>query len=622
MDLSMSGGIHPQAEVMPSAISDTFYKQHNDYRFRVPVDLSSNPTDIRRILLVGSCFAEGLAPTFAQMSGGNVDFLLHPNYRGLAHNLPSQPPHAISEYNFQLILLPARYLLSEYLYIRLSPDEPQQYSDFFDEAEQILIRGLESALQYNHTHTLLTFVANFLVPQQNPMSRLLPRYDLRNLAFFVDRLNQTLAKALSAKKNVYLLDVDAIANSFGKKYIHDEIMCESGHGTWLSDWGYELDAGRIERRPPPSSHYEIRADEFRRAIWQELLASYRTVRQADCVNLVVVDLDDTLWRGTFGDDALSDVPIEGWPFALSETLLYLKKRGILLAIISKNDRTRIEAAWRDIFGALISLDDFASAKINWLSKAQNMSAVLGEVNLLPKNVVFIDDNPVERAAMQSAFPEIRVLGSHPYYLKRILLWSAETQLPIITDESLRRTQMMQAQIQREQTRQILSRSEFLASLELKVEIFKVTDNNDPQFPRLFELLNKTNQFNTTGRRWNLEEMVSLISHGVTLIAFGAEDKYTKYGLVGVVIIGDAMIEQFVMSCRVVGLEIEQTVLNTVTADLFTNGRRSAVSAKFVPTSSNGVCRDLYKDAGFICRDGVWVLGRARPVAAPKHIQLV
>ncbi len=118
-----------------------------------------------------------------------------------------------------------------------------------------------------------------------------------------------------------------------------------------------------------------------------------------------------------------------------ESLLYLKKRGILLAIVSKNNEEFIVSNWNQIVQGQIALTDFAARKINFRSKAENLAEILQEMNLRPENAVMIDDNPVERAAIQAALPGVRVLGRHLYYLKRILLWSSETQRSVITRES-------------------------------------------------------------------------------------------------------------------------------------------------------------------------------------------
>src|SRR5262249_7391214 len=146
---------------------------------------------------------------------------------------------------------------------------------------------------------------------------------------------------------------------------------------------------RIEPLLAMSHYYDIKwpavlAD----SVWAEVVAMYRTMRQADAVKLVVVDLDDTLWAGVSGElETVGPEMIEGWYIGLAEALAYLKKRGLLLAIVSKNDDERIVSRWDQIFRGRLKLSDFAVRQINWQPKVANMETILTGVNLLPRNVV-------------------------------------------------------------------------------------------------------------------------------------------------------------------------------------------------------------------------------------------
>jgi FkbH-like protein len=385
-----------------------------------------------------------------------------------------------------------------------------------------------------------------------------------------------------------------------------------------------VDNNRIEPMAAMSDHYDIRRETFPQMIWTEALAMLRTIRQVDSVKLVVVDLDDTLWNGVSGEsrDVVPDMAMtEGWPIGFVEALAYLKQRGVLLAIISKNDEDRIKSIWSGIFGKKIRLDDFAVRRINWQPKVDNMREVLAEVNLTPRSVVFIDDNPVERAAMRAAFPDMRVLGKYPYYLRRILLWAPEAQVASITAESSRRTEMIQAQIERETQRKALSREEFLLTLGVQVQVLEIADPSHPRFARAFELVNKTNQFNTTGRRWKQEECVSGFRDGMKFYAFEVSDKFTEYGLVAVMIVQDTAIEQMVMSCRVVGLGVEETALAVVTAKIREMHPGAEITARFVETEANLLCRSTYPDAGFVGQDGLFRLAAPKLPTAPAHVEV-
>ena len=168
-------------------------------------------------------------------------------------------------------------------------------------------------------------------------------------------------------------------------------------------------------------------------------------------------------------------------------------------------------------------DDFASVKTSWNPKTESIRQILEETNILPGNVLFIDDNPVERAMVEEAFPTIRTLGQDLYYIRRVLLWAPELQVASVSEESTRRTEMTHAQVDRENARKSMSREEFIASLGVSVEKIIISSDESREFARAFELLNKTNQFNTTGKRWSHEEAVRLFSQGGFSHAFKVKD---------------------------------------------------------------------------------------------------
>lgn len=185
-----------------------------------------------------------------------------------------------------------------------------------------------------------------------------------------------------------------------------------------------------------------------------------------------------------------------------------------------------------MFGGQISLDDFAVRRINWSPKSENIAEILSEVNLLPKSVLFVDDNPVERASVKQAFPDIRTMGANPYLWRRILQWSSETQVVSVTEEASRRGEMVKAQVQREQLRKVSTRSEFLESLGVRVAVSEIDSIERASFPRASELLNRTNQFNTTGVRWAATDAASYFDSDGSFFTMTVTDKFTAYGLVG------------------------------------------------------------------------------------------
>jgi len=466
---------------------------------------------------------------------------------------------------------------------------------------------LSSALTWSQSAAIPAVVAGFIVPQMNPMGRLFSRYELSNPVHFVERLNEALHSALSRYSNTHFLDLDQIVNSFGKRFFLDDGVLQVNHAAALANSSYDVN-GRIEPIPTLLEHYEIRIPEIASAMWSEIVAMYRTLRQTDQVKMIVVDLDDTLWRGTIADKPTQGAEmLEGWPLGLAEALLWLKKRGALLGIISKNDHDIIKQKWHLVFQGRLLLNDFAFIKINWGSKSANMNDILNAAHLLPRSVIFVDDNPREREEMQRVYPDMRVLGKHPYYLRRILLWSPETQIQGLTKESSRRTEMMQAQAHREQERKILSRDAFLSGLQVKVYVDRLSISQHARFLRAVELLNKTNQFNTTGHHPSAAECKAALANGDVFYVFDVEDKHTSYGLVGVVWVQRSRILQWVMSCRVIGLDVELTVMAYIVDDLRKAGI-TQILANLTTTDTNFPCSDLFSRCGFVkLGTGDWCL---------------
>lgn len=588
------------------------------FDYRVPRDLAVTPTTLRRVLVVGSCLLESY-PAFIreEQPGCECDYILFNN----ATELP-EPPHAPTDYDFQIVQLPIRTIFPEYVYFRPGYDDVEHHRRVQEEAVDRLRQLLASALKYNAESGLLTFVYNFMLPQQNPMGRLLPRHDPRNFVAFVDRLNVELSREVTSHRNAYVLDVDQISASCGRMYAQDDVLWQLNHGSVLADTDHPLDQQRIEPPRKASAYYSTHVYEFMKITWAETLGLFRTVRQIDAVKLVAVDLDDTLWRGLVVEEGtVTPNAYEGWPLGFIEALCFLKKRGILLAIVSKNDQRRVEAVWHEITLGRLEMEDFAVCKINWKPKVENIEEILHEVNVLPRSVVFIDDNPVERAAVQAAFPDMRVLGADLYYLRRVLLWSPETQVAQVSEESSRRNEMVQAQVQRETQRKRLSRGEFLATLDLKIDLRRIADTSDKSFPRALELINKSNQFNTTGRRWTHEECERFLAEGGSFYAFEVSDRFTRYGLVGVAIVHVQEIRQFVMSCRVVGLDVELAVISEIAGELHEGGM-PLVTARITETEANAPCRDLFARSGFTQNSqGSWSKSLTEPTPLPAHVKL-
>lgn len=597
-------------------VSSSFFALHNGSRYRAPIDLQVTPDKGLRFLVVGGCLAEPF-PEVAKMidTAFKGDFILLNNF----DSFPEIPSEQVSQYDFQIIHIPLRSIMGS-AYFRL-PDDVKAHEQFLQQTQDYLARYLAGVVKLNRDHKLLTFILGFLVPQQNPLGRFQPRYDLRNVMHFIERLNMFLAAEAARLENAYFVDCDQISASIGKKSCQDDMVWSFTHGTTLSDGDHDHDCNRIEPPMPMQNHYCARWLEFFEGLLHEIFAMHRTLMQHDTVKLVAVDLDDTLWRGVAAEGTLGI--LEGWPMGFIETLLLLKKRGMLLAIVSKNDEEFIRSNWDHLVQGRIALSDFAVHKINFRSKAENLVEILQQVNLRPENTVMIDDNPTERATVEAALPGVRVLGRHPYYLKRILLWSSETQQRVITRESDRKTEMVRGQLERESVRRVLSNEEFLRTLELRVALSILHGTKDLNMSRALELFNKTNQFNTTGERYTLEQCHQRFLAGHRLYVIEAEDKFTHYGLIGAAWVFKNCVLHLVMSCRALGLGIEDSFLAYL-ANRMAGENSAVILGRLQPTDANKACLQFYSRNGFALfpqNPLFWSRSLAAPLAPPAHVSL-
>lgn len=408
---------------LSGAAAHNNFENHTNHSYLTPLELRRTDTPLRRVLIVGSGFADSWLFHHHNDHHVPVDYVAHIADAPLPEYPPCKNPE---DYDFMVVQLGLRFILHDTELSRIEPGDGQALAAFLSEASARMETHLDCAMRWSKQLGIPAFVANFFVPQANSLGRLTPRYSLANPAHFVERLNQALAGLISQYKRAYLLDVDQVASAFGKRLIQDDGLLWNSHGgLWP---GYLTDTSRQEPMPPLHEHYAIDPNLFRHALWETVVSMHRTLRQIDPVKLVAVGLENTLWMGFAGEESVGPHLLENWFLGIIEALLYLKRRGILLAIISDNDEAHIRAVWDKIMAGRLHLDDFAAIRINRQSKPENMREILAQLNVPPRLALFIDDNRDERSAMQAVYPDLRVLGHDPYYLRRILLWSAETQV--------------------------------------------------------------------------------------------------------------------------------------------------------------------------------------------------
>ncbi|MET0372277.1 MAG: HAD-IIIC family phosphatase [Sphingobium sp.] len=251
-----------------------------------------------------------------------------------------------------------------------------------------------------------TFVTNFMTPQQDVNGRFYPRGGAGSGIGLIEALNRHIEMRVVDSPDLHLLDIDRLVGVYGRRFVQDDGVLAYTHGGFAGDYAPEWDADRIVKALPPSQHYAFAVPGFLLLLWREAVAMHRSLRAIDLVKLVCVDLDDTLWRGVPAETGVVDDPrlVEGWPLGIAEALLALRRRGILLALLSKNDEERIRAIWPRIFQDRLRLEDFAILRIGWADKATTIGEAMAAANILPRNTVFLDDNRASGRRWQRPIP--------------------------------------------------------------------------------------------------------------------------------------------------------------------------------------------------------------------------
>ncbi|WP_084169888.1 HAD-IIIC family phosphatase [Paraburkholderia ferrariae] len=442
----------------------------------------------------------------------------------------------------------------------------------------------------------------FMEPRQNFVGVLSKKYTLDNPGHFVRELNRVLEECVSDLSLGYCIDINEAVNSVGRSGVQDDIFWHIGHASYQADEYITAseDNERLQLSVPPSAMYSAsdRISEAQSYIAERIIDALRIINKIDSIKLIVVDLDDTMWRGVAAD---SDRPkwqlTEGWPKGLAEALLIFKARGGMLAICSKNDDEPTRERFAEMMGNSMKLSDFVSVQINFETKSSNIQRILGDVNVLPGNVLFIDDNPREVEEVIRVFPEIRVLSRQHYDWRRVVLMAPELQVERISSESLRRTESVQAAITRRNVDQTISREEWIKSLEIRQWHVIVDSVNHDNFARASELINKTNQFNTTGKRWQAHDFVEFFSAGGIIVCAFSRDRLVENGLIGATMILGREIIQVVLSCRVFGFDVEKAMLR-FSMESIRAGERP-VKAIVMNTGKNHTCHDFFIKNNFL-----------------------
>jgi FkbH-like protein len=328
--------------------------------------------------------------------------------------------------------------------------------------------------------------------------------------------------------------------------------------------------------------------------------------------VLALDLDNTLWGGVLGEVGAAGVELGGlYPgncyLALQRTARRLREQGVILVLASKNDAVAVDAALAGHPEAALRRDDFSVRAVNWSAKAGNLRAAADRLALSAGSFVFMDDSPFELGEVALALPEVALVSAagEPAHLARSLLRHGWFDSLALTTTDRERPQLYRDRAQRDEYASGFSTPhDYLRALAIELEIAPVTEFS---VPRVAQLAARTNQYNLTGIRFDEAQTAELAARDDRLVcSFSVEDRFGSEGIVGAFWAArDAdewRVLNFVMSCRVLGREIELAVVGRLARQAREAGART-LRAEFVPSAANSVAADLWTRAGFTDEGG-------------------
>lgn len=532
-------------------------KKSHDYSATANVALVTNFTDeLFKKLLVGMCLAEDIDPSIYTAPYKQYHFLLKDQQSDLYRN-DADSTFVMFDLN--------PYLESEFASMEHFASTLQDLGAFCGSRKGMVV------------------IATFLPPHEavhglkGPTGRLWEQ---------ISRYNRELREFANANDNIYLIESNTLAHGFAFSEVRD----------LRNLYAYDMPF----------------AQEFSARVCARFTA-YIRARLGRAKKCLVLDLDNVLWGGIVGEVGPEGVELGEWYpgsayRAFQRSLLDLYERGVLLAINSKNNTADVDEVFERNPHMLLRKEHFAAIRVNWEDKATNLDAIAEELNIGVDALVFLDDDPHNRELVRRVHPEVLVpdFSLPPEgYVQALLELDVFDPLSV-SDEDNKRTAMYAAERERKQSfARSTDLADYLRTLNIQTRIMR---NEVATVPRVSQLTQKTNQFNLTTRRYVEHEVRRFIDEGAAVYAAEVTDKFGNYGITNAAIVRiaghEAHLDTYLMSCRVIGRNVEFTIMEHIAKEL-KEGGVTRIRAEFIATSKNDPAKEFLLNAGFaeVARDG-------------------
>jgi len=533
---------------------------------------------VLNIALLSSSTISGLKETLQVICGENNLFsqVYVGEYNQYAQEILN-PESGLYKSNPDLVILniDLRAIAGSYFTMPYSISEDERREWAKDTAKFVI--NLSGEVSTKSTAKVL--LHNFEIPDYSPLG-LVENKEGYGFIESLEDLNRKLRDHFKNNNQVFVFDYNTFCSRLGKENLFDYKM-------------YYLGDIKLKTQKFPKL-----AQEYARYIKALAFGSKKCI---------VLDLDNTLWGGVVGESGVEGIHLgptaEGRSFLeFQEHLLALFKRGVILAINSKNNEEEALKAIREHPHMVLKDEHFAAMRINWNDKVANMKSLAEEINIGLDSMVFFDDDLVNRDMVKEFIPEVTVVDlpvDFSLYVNTLTKLNYFDTLSL-TKEDIRKGKIYVEEKQRRKLVQNTNLNDYLRILNIKLSIENANKNN---ILRIAQLTQKTNQFNLTTRRYTVEEIEAFSeSENFQVITITLSDKFGDSGLTGLAIIDTNaseswLIETFLLSCRILGRKAEDALLAHIIDTAKKEGAKS-ISGNFIPSEKNIPAKDFYNNCGF------------------------
>jgi len=499
--------------------------------------------------------------------------------------------------DISFLLIDSRTILGDLFYYpySISKNERKKFVDKkIDE-----IQKLNQAFNKKTNSKLV--IANFSIPTFSPYGIFETRMDYGQRQMITD-LNNRLADLYSNSNSIFIYDFNNFVSKYGEKNVLDDKQFLFG------DMKISL------------NYIPYLAND---------LLSYIIGYLGMSKKCIVLDLDNTLWGGIVGEDGFNGIKLGPEPpsnayMEFQKFLLALYQRGIILAINSKNNYEDAIRVIKDHPYMILREDHFASFRINWDDKISNMKEIANELNIGLDSIVFLDDDPVNREFMKINLPQVLTVDlpqDSSQYAETIKNMNDFSVLNI-TQEDKQRGKMYTDQRKRSDLEKSVPDLEsFLKQLDLKISIKSA---NEFTIPRISQLTLKTNQFNLTTKRYQEADIKKFSEDQNYMVGCAqVEDKFGDNGITGIFIVRkenpkEWFIDTFLLSCRIMGREVEKGILGYILNKAKKSGVER-IKAQFIPSTKNKPIENFLPSCGFQKEGEFWIYLIKSQFVIPKYL---